>query len=602
LIPPEIIEQVRQQADIVEILSEYVTNLRKRGANYVGLSPFTNEKTPSFTVSPDKQIFKDFSSGRGGSVFKFLQEYLSISFPEAVEIVADKVGIKIPKSGKSQAEYSKAEQMRRALEDTAEYYHQNLHKNEIAYNYTRKRGFSQDTISTFQLGYSLDDWESSYKFLSQKGYQTEILENVGILKKTKTGNWYDYYKGRVIFPIRNKLGRTVGFGGRSLKNDKDSPKYLNTPQTQLYDKSRILYGLFEAKEEIRNKDFCILVEGYADVVSLYQEGVKNVVASSGTALTQGQLDLLKNYTNKLFMIYDADKAGINAAEKGLELAIRKGFEIKVVRLPEGEDPDSIVQNHGTKTFNQYLGKADDFVKFKKWVYEWKYGEMGVTHRSELIRSLISLIKAIPDRFQHSHYINRVETELNLSRLESEYFYDELIKANKPDFIEQIKVADKKENAQLIEQKSFQIEESEKAILKYLIDNFDNIDAKIENFDISESTFLSQDAQYFFSLISEIDEHDLNDFIDNSDIEQSEKNFILDLAIHGSEINQKLLEGKSIEIHSDDEMIKDCILNLKLLKLDNEYQELISKLSNKNDENILLRLSQINELKENLKEK
>ncbi|MDC1068171.1 DNA primase [Candidatus Kapabacteria bacterium] len=601
MIPQEIIEEIRQQADIVEIISEYVPGLRKNGANYKGLSPFSNEKTPSFIVSPQKNIFKDFSTGRGGSVFQFLQDYLNISFPEAVELVGDKIGVKIPRDGTTKAEISKSELMRRALETTAEFYHNNVQNAEIAFNYLQKRGFGEDLIRTFQIGYSPDDWESTYKHLTSKGYESNILEEIGIIKKTKRGSWYDYYKGRLIFPIRNKLGRTVGFGGRSLTKDNSGPKYLNTPQTVLYDKSKILFGLFEAKDEIRNKSSCILVEGYADVVSLYQSGIKNVVASSGTALTSGQLDLLKSYTKKIFLIYDADKAGINAAEKGLEIAIRKGFEVSIVKLPEGEDPDSIVQEHGKATFNNYLNQSLDFVEFKKFVFEWKYGEMGVTHRSELIRSLISLIRGIPDRFQHSHYISRVEIVLGLSELEKKYFFDELQRYE--DKSSEIKYVSGLESP--IKENSFQkfeILEIEKAILIFLLDKFREFNELVEEFSLSENNFISEDARYLFSIFDNLPRNiDIFDYLDQADeISSDEKNYIFELALLKEDFNQKLADEKSIEVLQSNKFIKDCLNKLKLDIYDKEYNQLLSKLSDDDNSNIMNRLKDISENIENIK--
>lgn len=599
MISQETIEEVKRSADIVEIISEYVPGLKKSGSNYKALSPFSNEKTPSFVVSPEKQIFKDFSTGRGGSVFRFLQEYLNISFPESVELVADKIGIKIDKKGTSKSEISKSEIMRRALEDVSDYYHKNIFNSEIAYQYLSRRGFGDELVNTFQIGYSPDDWESTYKYLNSKNYPDNILEEVGIIKKTKRGSWYDYYKGRLIFPIRNKLGRTVGFGGRILKKDDQGPKYLNTPQTPLYDKSKILFGLFEAKDEIRNKNYCILVEGYADVVSLYQAGIKNVVASSGTALTTGQLDLLKNYTKKLYLIYDADKAGINAAEKGVELSIRAGFETLIVKLPEGEDPDSIVQEHGKNTFNEYLNKALDFVAFKKWVYEWKYGEMGVTHRSELIRSLISLIKSIPDRFKHSHYISRVETELSLSDLEKTYFYEELTK-------EKVQNQDLRNvelnNQEIPEIPKLIILDIEKYVFQYLIDHFSDFHKICEDNDLNESIFISEDARYIFNILENAPEdQNIYDYIENDEsVGESEKNFIFDISLNREEVNKKLADEKSLEIDLSINFLKDTLVKLKLENLISESEQLIKSMVNDDNSQLLKRYSELQQIIEDLK--
>lgn len=588
MIPPEIIEEVKNRADIVQILSEYIPGMRKAGSNYKALSPFSNEKTPSFIVSPDKQIFKDFSSGRGGSVFTFLQEYLNINFPEAVELVADKVGVKIPKNNSSKFEISDSEQKRRIMENLADFYHKNLFANDsTALDYSEKRGFSEEVISVYCIGYSPNDWNTTYNHLKKNNFQDETLEKLGLIKKTKRGSWYDYYKGRLIFPIRNKLGRTVGFGGRLLEKSDKAPKYLNTPQTELYDKSNILYGLFEAKEEIRNKDYAILVEGYADVVGLYAKGIRNAIASSGTALTDGQVSLLKNYTNKVYLIYDADKAGINAAERGLEIALKYDFNIKIIILPDGEDPDSLVLKNGANYFLNFLKSALDFIEFKKWVYKWRFGDLEFDQRANLIRDIIGLILKIPDRLKHSHYAGRAEHVLELNQSESEFVLSQLKKSNNS-------LKFQNDTKQLKPESLISsLLDSEVYILDTLVNNFSEKDDLITKFNLGSDIFINEDAGFVFDLINEIpkDENLFSYLERNDEVSQRDKEIILSLSLKDEDVNKNLADKNSIK-DDKSKLIRLSLLNLKKTKLEVEHKSLTKQLSSESNSKILMRLSEI----------
>jgi len=517
-IDQETIENIKNQADIVEIIGEHLS-LKRRGANFIAISPFTNEKTPSFVVSPDKQIFKDFSSGKAGNVFKFLMEINGMSFPESVEFVADRLGIQLKKEKADPKKQNKLEKLREINNLISDFYINKLkdkskakgNRGGFALEYFIKRGFNYKTIVEYGLGFSPDDWESTHKYLSKLGFDDKILLESGILAKSERGTIYDRFRGRAIFPIKDYLGRIIGFGGRQLESDQKAAKYVNSPQGPLYDKSKTLYGIFHAKNEMRNKGETILVEGYADVISLHQAGIKNVVASSGTALTSGQIDLITRYSNKIYFIYDSDDAGIKAADKGIDLALEKGLEVRVVDLPEGEDPDSVVQNQGTNTFNSYLGDSLDFVSFKIKAFRRNHSTDSARDKSDLIRLLIASVQKIPDVLQHDHYISRIAQELALSTSQIDVVYSEGRKIKSDN---RKKKYSKSEN-NLREIDSFEqprsslgetfrlidnIPPEEQCILRYALQNFDNFN-KLSEYDFSENYLQSQETKNIFAIVS-----------------------------------------------------------------------------------------------------
>lgn len=354
------IDRIMEAIDIVEVVGEFV-QLKKRGANYVGLSPFSNERTPSFTVSPAKGIFKDFSSGKGGSAVTFLMEHEKFSYPEALKWLAKKYSIEVEETVEA-AENKEEENHRESLmivsAYAAKFFHESLLETDegksIGLSYFKERGFSNDTIKKFELGYSPDQWEAFTDKALKEGYQQEFLVESGLSVKRENGTLYDRYRGRVMFPIHSFTGRVIAFGGRTLKSDKNVPKYVNSPESEIYSKSKVLYGFYFAKKAIRDEDNCYLVEGYADVLSVYQAGIENVVASSGTALTNDQIKLIGRFTKNLTILYDGDTAGIKAAIRGFSLLYKERFNVRIVTFPEGHDPDSYVRNHGSSGFKKHV--------------------------------------------------------------------------------------------------------------------------------------------------------------------------------------------------------------------------------------------------------
>jgi DNA primase len=370
MISPETIQQIQRHIDIVDIVGSFV-KLKKRGTNYLGLCPFHNEKTPSFTVSPTKEIYKCFGCGRSGNAIGFLMEHEKYSFVEAIRWLAQKYGIEIEEteaSPETAIQRQVAESLYIVNNFAQQYFSETLFDTEegqdIGLSYFKERGFTEDTIRKFQLGYCLDTWDTFAGNALKKGYNAEYLQKAGLII-LRNERPIDNYRGRVIFPIHNQSGKVAGFGARILKKNDKAPKYINTPENEIYVKSRILYGTYFARHAIDKEDECLLVEGYTDVISLHQAGLENVVASSGTSLTQDQLRLIRKYTNNLTIIYDGDPAGVKAALRGLDMALEESLNVQLVLLPEGEDPDSYVQKVGAEAFKEFIRvNKKDFVLFK----------------------------------------------------------------------------------------------------------------------------------------------------------------------------------------------------------------------------------------------
>ena len=366
-IADQTVEEVRSVADIVEVVGDYV-RLKKRGTNYIGLCPFHTEKSPSFNVNPGIGIFKCFGCGEGGDVFAFVGRMEQVPFPEAVRLLAERYGVVIPETDEEASVSSEQESIIEALRFAARFFHEHLVNDpagESARSYLKQRGISPATARKFGLGYAPDRWDALLGAAEAAHVSVEVLEKAGLVLSRKDGSgWYDRYRHRLIFPILSHVSKVLGFGGRILVDDKDQPKYVNSPETLVYHKSRVLYGLSHARKAIRGREEAVLVEGYTDVLSLHQAGVEHVVASSGTALTSEQVKLLSRYARRVLLLYDADDAGVKAAARGIELCLEGGLVPYVVALPDGEDPDSFVRNHGAAAFEDYLKKhRREFVSY-----------------------------------------------------------------------------------------------------------------------------------------------------------------------------------------------------------------------------------------------
>jgi DNA primase len=409
------IEEIRSAANIVDIISEYV-QLRKRGRNYIGLCPFHSEKTPSFTVSDEKQIYHCFGCHNGGNVFKFLMEYKKISFIEAVQELAEQLGIELNYDQSTFEGQTEQEILFDINTEVARYFSNNLLNDEegqIARDYFQKRNIKVQTMRAFGLGYALNGWENLVSFLKQKNIDLEKALQLGLIGRNKDGRVYDKLAGRIIFPIFSPNGRVIAFAGRKLRDDDTGAKYINSPESIIYVKGRVLYGLSFAKDEIRKLDKAIIVEGYMDLISLYQAGVKNVVAVSGTALTDEQAQLLSRYTKNVVLLFDADTAGIAASMRSIEILLRKDFDVKIATLPSGEDPDSFVNKYGKEEFEETVKRAENFLEYQTAYYEKQGMFDDPTKAAEAIRDLVKPIAIIDDELKRNLLIKNISRKFNL---------------------------------------------------------------------------------------------------------------------------------------------------------------------------------------------
>lgn len=415
------IDRILDTAQIVDVVSEFVT-LRKRGVNYIGLCPFHNEKTPSFSVSPSKGLCKCFSCGKGGNVVHFIMEHEQLSYYEALKWLAKKYNIEI-KEKELTAEEKQNQNLRESLfvvnQFACSYFQDVLYHNidgqRIAMTYFRQRGFRDDTIKKFQLGFCTDSNNAFATTALKKGYKEEFLIKTGLCFKRDDGSLKDRFWGRVIFPVHTLSGKVVAFGGRVLNaaTKNVQMKYVNSPESEIYHKSRELYGIFFAKQSIVRQDRCFLVEGYTDVISMHQSGVENVVSSSGTALTYEQIRLIHRFTNNITVLYDGDGAGIKASIRGIDMLLEEGMNIKVCLLPDGDDPDSFARKHNATDFQAYINDHEvDFIRFKTNLLMEEAGKDPIK-RAELITSIVKSISVIPDAIIRSVYIKECSQLLKM---------------------------------------------------------------------------------------------------------------------------------------------------------------------------------------------
>jgi len=419
MITKESIDKVYDAIRVEEVIEDFV-QLKRAGSNFKGLSPFSNEQTPSFMVSPAKQIWKDFSSGKGGNAIAFLMEHEHFSYVEAIRYLAKKYNIELEETQSSDEEQQKnneKESLYIVSEFARDYFQKILLDNEegkaIGKTYFKERGFSDETIKTFQLGYSPNEWQAFTEEALKKGYKLEYLNKTG-LTIVKENKKHDAFRGRVMFPIHSMSGRVLGFGGRILTNDKKTAKYLNSPESDIYHKSKILYGIFYAKQHIAKEDNCYLVEGYTDMIQMYQKGIKNVVASSGTALTSEQIRLIHRLTSNITILYDGDSAGLRASIRGVDLILEQGMNVRICTFPDGEDPDSFSKNNSLTEIKEYLDKnTQDFIRFKASILvdESKNDPL---KRAETIRDMIGSISKIPDAIKREVYIRECASIMNIS--------------------------------------------------------------------------------------------------------------------------------------------------------------------------------------------
>ncbi len=552
-IPEHLIDRIRLSVNIVDVISRYVS-LKKRGKNFIGQCPFHTEKTPSFTVSPDKQIYHCFGCGAGGNVFNFLMQYEKINFIEAVKKLAEETGIELPREQERTRQSSEYDRLYQANHYAAELYHRFLKQNYgTIKEYLEKRGISPEFVDTFKIGLSPDKWDFLLGHIRSKNGNPEIFLKAGLILKSEKdpSRLYDRFRNRLMFPILNISGRTVAFGGRILKNDPNSPKYLNSPESAVYKKSEILFGLNFSKEWIRQEDSAIFVEGYMDYLQLFQSGIHNVVATSGTALTEQHCTLIQRYTKNIILCYDSDTAGINAADRGGQILFQNNLNVRVLLLPEGEDPDSFVRKNGAPEFFALLSTASEYFDFKIERTVQKYGTASISNKTSIINDLLDSLAAHSNPVKQNFFTNALADKFGL---QNETLITELQKKRR--------TLQKRERRQEETEASRRQEPTailhlsgawaaEKDILILLLNYFDHLKAFI--FEIVEpEDFLNQSFRQIYIFMQE-HQGEKKESIYHKVLSQIEDGQILNL------LTADLLQ----EITNPDKYLNDCIRKLKI---------------------------------------
>jgi len=611
-IPEHQVEEIRANTDIVDLVSGYV-QLRKRGRNYIGLCPFHNEKTPSFTVSPEKQIYHCFGCHAGGNAYKFLMEYKNISFVESVQELAENLGIKIEENeAPNTEEKSEFEELYEINVIAAKYFSNNLLKSaggEIARSYFKDRKIKPKTNTTFGLGYALPEWDSILHHLTENKVNLQKAKDIGLIDVKDNGGFYDKYRGRTIFPIFSPNGRVIGFGGRVMNKEEKTAKYINSPESKIYSKRKTLYGLFHSKDEIRRQDKAILVEGYMDVISLFQNGVKNVVASSGTALTEEQVLLLSRFTKNIVVNFDSDLAGQKAATRSIEILLKNGFDVKLISLPNGEDPDSYINNFGTDEFNKQVENANGFLEFQTEQF-YNAGVFEDSKKSaEAIRELVKYVALIEDELKRNLLIQTISKKFNLREKLLEKELDNVLEINeKKDYQSERKLERKTVTSSASLQNETQSSSSfqfETELIKLMLEGNEEIIENILDY-IHPDDFKNNTFKQIATTIEKCYQNGnitTSSVIENI-VDEATKTFALSLTL-GEEIisdkwNKKKDNEDKIELNHLDKT-KDIVRKYRLSIIDSQITGNRHKIAVAEDEELVMKLLRENrELKLQLK--
>ena len=595
------IQEIKERLDIVEVIGDFVS-LKKSGSSYKALSPFTSEKTPSFFVSPSKQIFKCFSTGKGGDAIEFLKEVESMSYVESLKYLAEKYGVEIEDSDDYSPQNTEKESLLIILSRANEFFMNNL-KTESGQNfamtYLDHRGVNTDMIKKFNIGYSIEDWDSLLTHLIKNGFDEALIEKAGLII-VKDNKKYDRFRNRLMFPIHNITGKVIAFGARQIKEEKKQPKYINSPETLLYIKSDILYGLYQSKNEIRKEDKCYLVEGYTDVISLYQIGINNVVSSSGTSLTNGQIKLLSRYTKNITILYDGDEAGLNASLRGMDLILENDLNVKIVSLPKDEDPDSLSKKMNELEFKNYLNTNEtDLINYKVKLLNENYKDDPIK-KSDMIFDIVKSISKIPNSIKRSVFIKETSNSLNINENslitemnkllinKNTSKLQDLSKPQKPKS-DKIKINNvinhhERECVRMLVNygtKDFEVMGLDrKSFIEYFLREIEDVDFTNESYIEIIKTFKEEfsrdniiDINYFFS-----EEYD------------SIKNEVIDLSTSKYEISNKWKDKFNIHVSEESDSLKKTTYN-NILRL---KFRLVKKMINDNLKNLNNESENINE--------
>ena len=595
------IQEIKERIDIVEVVGDFV-DLKKSGSSYKALSPFTSEKTPSFFVSPSKQIFKCFSTGKGGDAIEFLKEVESMSYIEALKYLAERYGVEIDEVDNYSPQNTEKESLYIITSKSNEFFIKNLESKDgqnFAKTYLDHRGFSSDMIKEFGIGYSSKDWNSLFNYLTENGYEEDLIEKAGLIIK-KNNKKYDRFRNRLMFPIHNLSGKVIAFGARQIKEDKKQPKYINSPETNLYVKSDVLYGLYQSKNDIRKEDKCILVEGYTDVISLYQIGIKNVVSSSGTSLTNNQIKLISRYTKNITILFDGDEAGLSASLRGMDLILENDLNVKIVSLPKNEDPDSLSKKLDESRFKKFLkSKETDLINYKVKLLNENYKNDPIK-KSEMIFDIVKSISKIPNSIKRSVFIKETSNSLNINENSLITEMNKILINKKTFKTNQILKDENNIEEKLEINNVINLHEREcvRMLLNYGQSDFEilGLDRKsfieyflreIEDVDFTNSSYIKI-INTFKEQFKKDKIIDLNHFL--SEKYNDIKNDVIDLSTSKYEISSKWKEKFNIHVADESDSLKKTAYN-NILRL---KFRLIKKMINDNLKNLELDSKNINE--------
>ena len=594
------IQEIKDRSDIVEVVSDFVT-LKRSGSNYKALSPFSSEKTPSFFVSPSKQIFKCFSTGKGGDAIEFLKEIDSMTYIEAIKYLAEKYGVEINENDDDYNFNDEKESLLIVLNKSKKFFIDNLSTDEgksIALSYLEHRNIENSMIKKFEIGYTLDKWDSLLKFLLKNQFSEDQILKAGLILENNEKK-YDRFRNRIIFPIHNISGKVIAFGARQIKEEKSQPKYINSPETSLYIKSNILYGLYHSKNHIRKEDNCYLVEGYTDVISLFQIGVENVVSSSGTSLTNNQIKLISRYTKNITILFDGDNAGLNASLRGMDLILENDLNVKIVCFPENEDPDSYSKKVGKNKFLEYIkSNQTDLINFKTQLLNSHYKDDPVK-KSEMIFDIVRSISKIPNSIKRSVFIKEASNSLNINEESLITEMNKLIINNQKEFkpistLIKEKPKDKKPVEEINNAINFHEKECVRMLVNYGTTDFEVIGLnrksfidyflnEIEDVEFSNKNYIKI-IDVFKKEFQKNNVIDINHFL--TDEFKDIKNDVIDLSANKYEISKKWKNKFNIHVSDETDTLKKNtytnILRLKFRLIKKMIKDNLKNLTNSSD--------------------